>query len=51
MANRDMLNTLNLDMENLLYDVEPEEIVEGYDDLCNIYREALKQGKGIMFTF
>lgn len=51
LANRDMLNMLNSDMENLLYDVEPEEIVKGYDDLCNIYREALKQGKGIMFTF
>lgn len=50
-SNREMLNSIDLDMDNFLYEAEPEDILDGYDDLCNIYGEALKQGKGIMFTF
>ena len=50
-SNREMLNSIDLDMDHFLYEAEPEDILDGYDDLCNIYGEALKQGKGIMFTF
>lgn len=51
LSNREMLNRIDLDTDNLLYEAEPEDIIEGYDDLCNIYGEAFKQRKGIMFTF
>lgn len=37
--------------DDLLYDAEPEEWMESYDDLCNLYREALHQNKGLLLTF
>lgn len=37
--------------EDLLYDAEPEEWMEAYDDLCSSYEEAARQGKGLLFTF
>lgn len=41
-----------LEIKDLLYaDVTREEVAEAYDDLCNIYEEAMRQGKGLMFTF
>lgn len=54
-----ILNSLNAcrdEIENIkpeteLYEVEPEEWVESYDDLCTVYEEAASQGKGLMFTF
>lgn len=30
---------------------EQDEIFDAYDDLCGIYEQAEKQGKGILFTF
>lgn len=37
--------------EDLLYEAEPEEWMEAYDDLCNLYKEALDQNKGVLLTF
>lgn len=37
--------------EGLLYDANPEEWIEAYDDLCHIYEEALRQNKGLLLTF
>ena len=38
-------------LEDLLFDAESDEWMEAYDDLCNIYEEAIRQGKGLLFTF
>lgn len=37
--------------EELLYDAGPEERIEAYDDLCSLYREALRRNKGLLLTF
>lgn len=37
--------------EDLLYEAEPDEWMEAYDDLCSLYEEALQQEKGLLFTF
>lgn len=41
----------NAEPDDLLYDAEPDEWMEAYDDLCSIYDEAIRQGKGLLFTF
>lgn len=41
----------NAEPEDLLYEAEPEEWMEAYDDLCNLYEEALRQKKGLLLTF
>ncbi len=40
-----------IELDNLSDDVEPEECIEAYDDLCNLYEEAADQGKGLLFAF
>lgn len=47
--NRDKAESV--EPEELLYDAEPDEWMEAYDDLCGIYEEAVGQGKGLLFTF
>lgn len=47
--NRD--NAENAEPEDLLYEAEPDEWMEAYDSLCNLYEEAKQQEKGILFTF
>lgn len=41
----------NAEPENLLYEAEPEKWMEAYDNLCNLYKEALRQNKGLLLTF
>ncbi|WP_302613951.1 hypothetical protein, partial [uncultured Phocaeicola sp.] len=41
----------NAEPEDLLYETEPEEWMEAYDDLCSLYEEALSQKKGVLLTF
>ncbi|MDE6798796.1 MAG: hypothetical protein K2P62_00660 [Phocaeicola sp.] len=47
--NRD--EAANAEPEDLLYETEPEEWMEAYDDLCSLYEEALSQKKGVLLTF
>lgn len=47
--NRD--EAANAEPEDLLYETEPEEWMEAYDDLCSLYEEALRQKKGLLLTF
>ncbi len=37
--------------KDVLYELERDELIDAYDDLCNIYKRAEKEGKGILFTF
>lgn len=37
--------------KDVLYELDEEELIDAYDDLCNIYKRAEKEGKGILFTF
>lgn len=37
--------------EDLLCETDPDEWMDAYDDLCGIYEEAVRQGKGLLFTF
>ncbi len=37
--------------EGLLYDADSDEWMEAYDDLCSIYEDAVRQNKGLLFTF
>lgn len=48
--NRGKLKQMELP-QNLLYTIEKEELEDTYDDLIDIYKRAVKMGKGIMFTF
>lgn len=41
----------NAEPEDLLYEAEPEEWMEAYDNLCSLYKEALRRNKGLLFTF
>ncbi|MDE5676229.1 hypothetical protein [Phocaeicola sp.] len=41
----------NAEPEDLLCEAEPEEWMEAYDNLCNLYKEALRQNKGLLLTF
>lgn len=52
----DILNENRDDAENarpedLIYEAEPEEWMEAYDDLCSLYEDALSQKKGLLLTF
>lgn len=47
---RDEAETIE-ELDDEVYDTEPDEWMEAYDDLCAIYDEALQQGRGILFTF
>ena len=47
--NRD--NAENAEPDDQLYEAEPDEWMEAYDSLCNLYEEAKQQEKGILFTF
>ena len=37
--------------DGLLHETDPDEWMEAYDSLCNLYEEAKQQEKGILFTF
>lgn len=39
----------NVEPENLLYEVEPEEWMEAYEDLCVLYKESIRQGKTFVY--
>ena len=47
--NRD--NAENAEPDDQLYEAEPDEWMEAYDDLCSLYEEALRQEKGLLLTF
>ena len=49
--NRDEAENAEIETEDLLYEAEPEEWMEAYDNLCNLYKKALRQNKGLLFTF
>ena len=48
--NRARLDSVPLS-EDQMYDMEQEEILDAYDQLCGIYEQAEEQGKGVLFTF
>ena len=48
--NRGRLETASLS-EDQMYDMEQDEIFDAYGELCGIYEQAEKQGKGVLFTF
>lgn len=50
MQNKEKIELVDMP-QNLLYEVDREEIIEAYEDLCGIYVQAAKERKGIMFTF
>lgn len=39
------------DPEEMLYEADPEEWMEAYDELSSIYEDALNEKKGLLFTF
>lgn len=41
----------NAEPDSLTDEVEAEEWMEAYDDLCELYEEALSQNKGLLLTF
>lgn len=47
--NRD--EAANAEPEDVLYDAEPDEWMDAYDDLCSLYEDALSQNKGLLLTF
>ena len=49
--NRDEAENAEIETEDLLYEAEPEEWLEAYDNLCNLYKKALRQNKGLLLTF
>ncbi len=49
--NRDEAENAEIETEDLLYEAEPEEWMEAYDNLCNLYKKALRQNKGLLLTF
>lgn len=40
-----------LEVRDTIYDLTTEEIIDAYEDLCNIYKLADEKGFGIMMTF
>ena len=50
LENQEKLEDISIP-EDLMYDMEQDEICDAYDDLCDIYKRAEKEGKGILFTF
>ncbi len=51
LENKEEIETVEVETEDLLYDVEQDEWIEAYEDLCGIYEEAARQEKGLLFTF
>ena len=49
--NRDEAENAEIETEDLLYEAEPEEWMEAYDNLYNLYKKALRQNKGLLLTF
>lgn len=49
--NRDEAENAEIETEDLLYEAEPEEWMEAYDNLCNLYKKALRRNKGLLLTF
>ncbi|WP_300134420.1 hypothetical protein [Duncaniella sp.] len=41
----------NAEPEDLLYEADPEDWMEAYDDLCSLYEDALRRNKGLLLTF
>lgn len=37
--------------EEMLYEADPEDWMEAYDELCGLYEDVLSQKKGLLFTF
>lgn len=40
-----------VELDESVCDAEPEEWLEAYDQLCDLYEEAAGQGRGLLFTF
>lgn len=49
--NRDAAEDAEPNPEEMLYEADPEEWMEAYDDLCALYEDALNEKKGLLFTF
>ncbi|MCM1071923.1 MAG: hypothetical protein NC210_06645 [[Clostridium] fimetarium] len=49
--NREAAEDAEPDPEEMLYEADPEEWMEAYDDLLALYEYALSQRKGLLFTF
>ncbi len=49
--NKEKIEVAKIEGSELLYTLEPDELVDACDDLCMIYNKAVKDGKGILFTF
>ena len=50
LENKEKLEDISVS-EDQMYDLTQDEIYDAYNELCNIYKEAEKEGKGILFTF
>lgn len=50
LKNQEKLENMELP-EDVLYELNRDELMDAYDDLCSIYKRAEKEGKGILFTF
>lgn len=37
--------------DDLLYEADPQEWIDAYDDLCRLYEEAFKRNQGLLLTF
>ena len=48
--NQKKLETIDIP-EDLLYELDEDELIDAYDDLCSIYKRAEAEGKGLLFTF
>ncbi len=49
--NRDAAEEADPDHEEMLYEADPEEWMEAYDELSSLYEDALNEKKGLLFTF
>lgn len=49
--NKEKIEDVKIEYGELLYKLEPDELANACDDLCMIYNEAVKAGKGILLTF
>lgn len=50
LINQEKLESMEFS-EDVLYELEQDELMDAYDDLCTIYESAEREGKGILFTF
>ncbi len=48
--NREKLEAIDIP-EDLLYELEEDELIDAYDDLCSMYKRAEVEKKGLLFTF